>query len=124
MMLLLTPMLVVPAAAGLLCVLAQSRRLMEAVNVAAFGATVALAVALLGEVLAHGGQVTEVKEFLRADALSAWMALLISIVSLGTSLYSGRYLRRDLAAGALTPGRVKEFYVLTPFFATGMFLVV
>ena len=68
--------------------------------------------------------VTEWDEFFRADALSAWMVLLISVVSLGTSLYAGRYFRRDLAAGAVTAGRVKEFFVLTPLFATGMFLVV
>jgi hydrogenase-4 component F len=52
------------------------------------------------------------------------MVLLISAVSLGTSLYAGRYFRRDLAAGVVTAGRVKEFFVLTPVFATGMFLVV
>ena len=68
--------------------------------------------------------VTEWEEFFRADALSAWMVLLISVVSLGTSLYAGRYFRRDLAAGAVTPGRVKEFFVLTPLFTAGMFLVV
>ena len=52
------------------------------------------------------------------------MVLLIAVVSLGSSLYAGRYFRRDLAAGALSPGRVKEFYVLTPLFTTGMLLVV
>jgi len=52
------------------------------------------------------------------------MVLLISIVSLGTSLYAGRYFQRDMAAGTVTPGRVKEFFVLTPLFTAGMFLVV
>ena len=52
------------------------------------------------------------------------MVLLISVVSLGSSLYAGRYFQRDLAAGAVTPGRVKEFFVLTPLFSAGMFLVV
>ena len=68
--------------------------------------------------------VTEWHEFLSADALSAWMVLLISVVSLATSLYAGRYFQRDLAAGAVTPGRVREFFVLTPLFGAGMFLVV
>src|SRR6266581_3750577 len=68
--------------------------------------------------------VSEWGEFLYADALSAWMVLLISAVSLGTSLYAGRYFRRDLAAGTATAGRVRQFFVLTPWFATGMFLVV
>jgi hydrogenase-4 component F len=124
-MTLLVPILVVPAVTGLLCLLTTSRRSMEVANVAGFSITAALAIALLDKVLAHGGHaVTELNEFLRADALSAWVALLISIVSLGTSLYAGRYMQRDLAAGTLTPGRVKEFFVLTPLFTTGMFLVV
>ena len=46
------------------------------------------------------------------------------MVSLGTSLYAGHYFRRDLQDGAVTPGRIKEFFVLTPLFTTGMFLVV
>src|SRR6185369_8796421 len=120
---LLTPLLLVPLVAGLLCLLVRSRRVMEWLNVSAFAIALALGVRLLPQVLAHG-VVTEGKEFLYADALSAWMVLLISVVSLGASLYAGRYFRRDLAAGAVTPGRVKEFFVLTPLFATGMFLVV
>ncbi len=79
--------------------------------------------ALLGQVLERG-VVTEWNEFLCADALSAWMVLLISAVSLGTMLYAGRYFRRDLEAKSITPGRVREFFVLTPLFIAGMFLVV
>lgn len=119
----LTPILLLPALAGVLCLLVRSRRVMEATNVLAFGGTVALGVQLLFAVLARG-VVKEGNEFFYADALSAWMVLLISVVSLGTSLSAGRYFRRDLASGAVTPGRVKEFFVLTPLFATGMFLVV
>src|SRR5439155_505869 len=68
--------------------------------------------------------VTAWDEFLRADALSAWMVLLISIVSLATSLYAVRYFRRDLADATVTEKRFREFYVLTPLFAAGMLLVV
>src|ERR1035441_217636 len=122
---LLTPILLIPLTAALLCLATSSRwhRLMEWINMLAFAATLALGVQLFHEVLAHT-VVTEWKEFFYADALSAWMVLLISAVSLGTSLYAGRYFRRDLAAGTVTAGRVKEFFVLTPVFATGMFLVV
>ena len=51
-MLLLTPILIVPLLAGLLCLLVRSRRVMAALNVLAFGATLALGVALLQQVLA------------------------------------------------------------------------
>lgn len=122
-MLLLTPIIVVPVLAGLLCLAVRPPRLMAWVGVAAFGATLGLGVALLGRVLAEG-RVTEWREFLAADALSALMVLLISVVSLATSIYGDRYFRRDVASGAVTPGRVREFFVLTPLFGAGMLLAV
>ena len=123
-MTLLLPILITPTAAGLLCLLLPSRRAMALANVLAFAATFALSVQLLPAVLHAPYVVTEYNEFFRADALSAWMTLLISVVSLGSALYAGRYFQRDLAAKVVTPGRVKEFYVLTPLFSAGMFLVV
>jgi hydrogenase-4 component F len=96
---------------------------MELANVVSFGFGVAAGIQLLRKVVVSG-VITEWGEFFRADALSAWMVLLISVVSLATSLYAGRYFRRDLASGIVTVGRVKEFFVLTPLFTAGMFLVV
>lgn len=119
----LTSLILVPAAAALVCLLVRSRRVMEAANVLAFAANVALGVALIRGVLASQ-VITEYEEFFRADALSAWMVLLISVVSLGSALYAGRYFRQELASGAVMPGQVKEFFVLTPLFTAGMFLVV
>ena len=52
------------------------------------------------------------------------MVLLISAVSLATSLYAVSYFRRDLAAAVVSERRWRQFYVLTPLFATGMLLVV
>jgi len=120
---LLTPILAIPATAGLACLVVRSRRLMEVLGVLAFGSTLVLAVLLFQEVLAHP-VVQEWHQFFYADALSAWMVLLISVVSLGSSLYAGHYFRRNLAAGMVTEARVREFFVLTPLFSTGMFLVV
>src|SRR5437870_13869726 len=117
-MTLLTPILIVPTAAGLACLVMRNRRVMAGLGVATFAATLALGVRLLREVLAHG-EVSECREFFHADALSAWMVLLISTVSLGTSLYAGRYFQRDLAANVVTPGRMREFFVLTPLFGAG-----
>ena len=119
----LTAIILTPAGAALACLLVRSRRAMELLNIAAFAITLVLGLRLLGAVLAQR-QITEWDQFLYADALSAWMVLLIAAVSLGTSLYAGRYFQRDLDAGALSPGRVREFFVLTPLFASGMFLVV
>src|SRR3989442_1165368 len=99
------PILLVPAAAGLACLLLRSHRAMAWVGFLAYAATLALGVWLLRLVLGRG-VVTELGQFFSADALSAWMVLLISAVSLGTSLYAGRYISRDIAAGVVTAGRV------------------
>ncbi|HTL59310.1 MAG TPA: proton-conducting transporter membrane subunit [Candidatus Limnocylindrales bacterium] len=120
---LLIPILTAPALAALACLLTASRRLMSAANVVAFLFTLIGGVRLVQAVLAQQ-VVTECDEFFRADALSSLMVLLISVVSLASSLYAGRYFRKDLQAGAITPGRVKEFFVLTPLFTSGMLLVV
>src|SRR5579864_9400842 len=120
----LSTILILPLLAALVCLLLRSAPWMERTNLLAFGGSVGLGVELLREVLMPPHVVVECEEFFRADALSAWMVLLISVVSLGTSLYAGQYFRRDLAAGSLTPGRVKEFFVLTPLFTAGMLLVV
>ena len=119
----LLPILTVPALAALACLLMKSRRAMAAMNVLAFGINLVCGVRLLDSVLIQQ-VVTECDEFFRADALSALMVLLISIVSLASSLYAGSYFSRDLAAATVTPGRVKEYFVLTPLFTAGMFLVV
>jgi hydrogenase-4 component F len=116
-------LLAAPAAAALFCLAARSRRAMAGANVLAFGAALAMGARLVNEVLERQ-VVTACGGFFRADALSAWMVLLISVVSLGTSLYAGRYFARDLAAGTVTPGRVREFFVLTPLFTACMLLVV
>ena len=122
---LLTAILGVPFVVGLLCLFARPRGLVEFLNIAGFVSGLVLGVKLFKTVVANQGNAfTEWGEFLRADALSAWMVLLISIVSLATSLYAVRYFRRDLADATVTERRFREFYVLTPLFATGMFLVV
>ena len=51
-MLLLTPILIVPLLAGLLCLVVRSRRVMAALGVLAFSATLGLGIALA---LARGG---------------------------------------------------------------------
>src|SRR5438128_1441036 len=122
---LLISILVVPLIVALLCLFARPRGLVESLNIAGFFCLLLLGVKLFQTVLTNGGNaVTAWDEFLRADALSAWMVLLISIVSLATSLYAVSYFRRDLADATVTEKRFREFYVLTPLFAAGMLLVV
>src|SRR5262245_22568478 len=122
---LLTSILCVPFAIGLACLFARPRGLVESLNIAGFVSVLVLGVKLFKTVVTNkGAPFTEWAQFLRADALSAWMVLLVSSVSLATSIYAIRYFRRDLAEATVTEKRFREFYVLTPFFATSMFLVV
>jgi hydrogenase-4 component F len=122
---LLTSILCLPLAVGLACLLALPRKLVEWLNVAGFTVALCLAVKLFRTVLANkGAAVTEWGEFLRADALSAWMVLIIGAVSLATSIYALPYFRRDLADGMVSERRFRQFYVLTPFFDAGMLVVV
>jgi hydrogenase-4 component F len=120
---LLSLLILAPAVAGLACLPARSRALMAALGVLAFGVTLGLGLALVREVLARG-VVTEWNGFLCADALSAWMVLVISVVSLASAIYAAGYLPGELAGGAVTEHRFREFHVLTPLFGASMFLVV
>ena len=122
---LLTAILGAPCLVGLACLATRRRGVLELLNVAGFACMCGLGVSLFKSVVANDGNaLTEWGEFLRADALSAWMVLLISVVSLSSALCAVPYFRRDLADGAVTMGRCREFYVLTPAFTTGMLLVV
>src|SRR5208282_2598475 len=122
---LLTSILCLPLAVALACLFARPRQTVEWLNVAGFAVGLGLAVKLFKTVLANkGAALTEGGEFLRADALSAWMVLLTAVVSLATSIYAVPYFRRDLADGVVSERRFREYYVLTPFFAAGMLLVV
>src|SRR4249919_844194 len=103
-MYLLTSIFLVPVLAGLACLLLRSHRAMETANALGFGLVLALGIQLVHQVIVRG-VVTDCGESFRADALSAWMVLLISVVSLGSSLYAGHYFQRDLAAGVVTAGQ-------------------
>src|ERR1022692_4655654 len=100
---LLTSILCVPFAVGLLCLFARPRALVESLNIAGFATVLILGIKLFKTVLANNGvAVSEWNEFLRADALSAWMVLLISVVSLASSIYAVGYFRRNLAEAVVT----------------------
>jgi hydrogenase-4 component F len=121
----LTAILGLPAVVAVLCLTIRRRGWPESFNVAGFAGVLVLGVKLFKTVVSNGGNaLTEWGEFLRADALSAWMVLLVAVVSLASATYAVHYFRADLAGGAVTTGRYREFYVLTPVFTTGMLLVV
>jgi len=120
---LLSTLLLVPMGVAIACLVVRPYWLLETLNILAAGIALTLGIGLAFQVLEHG-TVEEWNSFLYADALSAWMVLLISVVSLASSIYSVGYFRKELASGAATPGKFREFYVLTPTFIFAMFFVV
>src|SRR5439155_4835479 len=119
---LLTAILLVPAAAGLLCVLARSREGWERLNLAAFVLVAALAVKIASEVVQHGA-LAALGGFLRADALSALVIVLIAFVALASGIYAVGYFRRDLRDGRINMAQLRRYYMLTPLFVSAMLLI-
>ncbi|MDD3178748.1 MAG: hydrogenase 4 subunit F [Opitutaceae bacterium] len=118
----MTLLLLLPLLAGLLCLATRSRATWEWLNLAAFFLLVPLAFKVGAEVLQHG-PVTALGGFLRADALSALVLILISCVTLACSIYAIGYFRRDLADGRIVEAQLRRYYVLTPLFVSAMLLV-
>jgi hydrogenase-4 component F len=121
-------LILVPLAGGAVSALSRSRRTMEFANLAAFGLTFVLAMALCGQVLS-AGRVSLWAGFLYADSLSALVCLLTAMTSLVCSVYAIGYFREDERCGALDDdegrslSKFREYYGLTPLFVSAMLLV-
>src|SRR6266700_875536 len=125
-------LLIVPLIAGPLAFVLRKRPWMEAVNLAAFGIEVCLALVLAAQVL-RSGPVSLWNGFLYADALSALTVLLAAFVALVCSIYAVGYLRQDERDGVLHDDqaligrfvihKLREYYTLTPLFVFSMILV-
>ncbi len=87
-------LLLVPLAAGLLCLATRSRAWWERLNLGAFAFIAVLALKVAGDVIALG-PVTALGGFLRADALSALVLGLIGVRVAGLL---------DLRRGLFSPG--------------------
>jgi hydrogenase-4 component F len=114
-------LLLVPLAAGLLCLATGSRPVWERLNLLAFAAVAGLAFKVAGDV-ASQGTVTALGGFLRADALSALVLALTGFVSLVCAVYAVGYFRQDERDGRVTPAQLRRYYVLTPLFVCAMLL--
>ena len=123
-------LLAVPLAGGVSSALARRRREMEAINLAAFGMTFLLALAVAAGVL-RAGAISLWDGFLYADSLSALVILLTASVALVCAVYAVGYLREDDRSGALDEegstrealSKLRKYYSLTPLFVFSMMLV-
>src|SRR2546430_2761795 len=115
-------LLLAPLAESSACLMLRSRVLMERVSIASASLNFILAIILVRDVGRYQS-VSLLRGFLFADALSALVILLTAFVALVCSVYAVGYFRWDLRRQTVTPGRLKEYYTLTPLFGFAMFLV-
>jgi hydrogenase-4 component F len=115
-------LLLIPACAGLLCLVTRSRESWERLNLLAFAALVPLALKIAADVLAQG-TVSALDGFLRADALSALVIILTTFIALACAIYSVGYFRADARAKKITEAQLRRYYALTPLFVAVMLLV-
>jgi len=114
-------LLIIPLAAGLLCLLANTRLWWERLNLVAFAIVAALAVSI-GLDVGRLGKISALNGFLLADSLSALVVGLTAFVALVCSIYAVGYFRRDLIAGRITERQLRHYYVLAPIFVCAMLL--
>jgi hydrogenase-4 component F len=118
----LVVLLLIPLAAGLLCLATRSRVAWERLNLVAFASIAALSLKVVSDVI-NRGPVTALDGFLRADALSALVIVLIAFVTVACGIYAVGYFRRDQRDGRIQEGQLRRYYVLTPLFVSAMLLV-
>jgi hydrogenase-4 component F len=113
--------LLVPLAAGLLCLATNSRISWERLNLAAFAIVAGLAIAI-GIDVSRQGKISSLNGFFVADSLSALVIALTAFVALVCAIYAVGYFRNDRNAGRITDKQLRHYYVLAPIFVCAMLL--
>jgi len=115
--------LVVPVACAVVCGIAPWRRALGWLGTASASAVLVLGVALAASVV-HGPAVTGMAGILRADALSAFMVVVIGVIAVLATWQGVRYLDGEIAAGRCTPRHASLYAVLVQAFLATMLLAV
>jgi hydrogenase-4 component F len=113
--------LALPLAAALVAALAKGRAAATRLGPVALGGVLALGVALAARVVRHGPE-TALGGLVRADALSAFMVIVIGVVGLMATLPGARYLAQE--TGPEAPRRRALYGALVSGFVTAMLLAV
>ncbi len=114
-------LLLIPALTALVCLLLKERRQVQWVS--SIGSLLLLAASTYASYrVVTGGPVDG--GLLYMDGLSAFMLMLVAIVSLATSLYSVGYMGKELEEGRFAPRLLRYYYALLHGFILTMVLVV
>jgi hydrogenase-4 component F len=111
-----------PLAGTLLCALFRARRALETVTVLGAGLTFLSALALAGAILGGSAPVPP-QDWMFADALSAYIAVIVSGSAFVVSLYSTGYLRRQVRVRHVDARQLWLYYLLLNAFTFTMMLV-
>ena len=116
-------LLAVPLATGLVAATQSWRRWVGWLCTASLGCVLILGVVLATQVV-HGRAVSAFSGILRADALSAFMVIVIGAIGLLATTQSVRYLDAEIVSGRATARHATLYAVLVQGFITAMLLAV
>lgn len=116
--------MMVPLAAGVFIAIVPSRDKLIPVYAALHGidvvAVMGLSFAAIVGVVGSGEVATAANGWFRLDQLSCIFVGLIGLIGCMTGLYAIPYIKHDVERGAMTAGKVKQFYVFFSFFVFTM----
>jgi hydrogenase-4 component F len=119
-------LLLIPLLVSGICLIAPGRRWMEAGTILGTALILVLA-GFAARQVTLTGHISELANWLYADALSLITLLVIAFVSFTTALYSVGYLREDMREQDVTRGEglrhVRRYYVLFNLFVFSMLVV-
>ncbi len=115
-------LLLAPILTGIFCFFTKTRKQVEAVSISGSIATLILGLILVNEVFKYG-VIVSWQNALFADAFSAFIVLIVSIVGFVASLYSIGYMGHEFEHGILDLRKLRMYYVLYHAFMFTMLLV-
>lgn len=115
-------LLLLPVITGAICLLAKTRKQVEIASVLGSTATLFLGLLLAREVFRYD-IVVSWENTLFADALSAFVVLIVTVVGFAASLYSAGYMGHEFKNGSIDLKRLRMYYALFHIFMFTMLLV-
>ena len=114
-------LLALPAAGAIAFGFLGARREAPEINIAFSLGTFLAACALTVRVINHGDQLIAQEQFF-VDAFNVFLVTLTAFVGLTTSLFSGPYMRVEMAHGRVTAGRLRLYHSMYQMFMFTMLL--
>ncbi|TFH47420.1 MAG: hydrogenase 4 subunit F [ANME-2 cluster archaeon] len=115
-------LLLVPVFTSLLCFTLKKQKQIEIINLTGSAITLLLGLSLVVRVFREGTVVTW-KDMLFADAFSAYLVLIVSLVGFTASMYSIGYMGYEIRHGSMDLKRLRLYYGLFHLFMFSMLLV-